>query len=510
MSSYSLGIDVGTTAVKAILLSENRIVYQTSAAHDLLSPHPGWAEEDAGQWWRNAIRVVRETLAAVPDAREGIRAIGVSGMVPAIVLLDEKGEPLRNSIQQNDARATGQIERLKRELDQEKLFAATGGFTNQQHALPRLLWVRECEPEIWPRIESVLGSYDYLNYKLTGVRALEINWAVESGLYDIRKREWIAEQLDLLGLPSDVFPQVKESAERIGVVSEEAAALTGLAAGTPVIAGSADHIASTLAAGIIDQDELLIKFGGAGDILYCMNEIRPAPELFFDYHVYPGKYLLNGCMASSGSLVKWYSNELLQDESPDLFARLDREAEQVPPGSDGLVVLPYFLGEKTPIFDPEARGVLFGLSLAHKREHIFRAILESVIYGFRHHLEVIHGLGYEPKRILATNGGAKSKFWCQIAADVLNAEIRSYPSHPGSALGVAFLAGKSEGVYERWEQIRDFLTDYRDYKPSPHRAAIYDKAYAIYRELYMRLKPLFASIGKLYDGAAESREEQPK
>ncbi|WP_027092785.1 FGGY-family carbohydrate kinase [Cohnella thermotolerans] len=507
MSSYALGIDIGTTAVKAILLSEDRIVYQTSAAHDLLSPRHGWAEEDAGRWWSNAVRVVRETLAAVPDAKDGIRAIGVSGMVPAIVLLDDRGEPLRNSIQQNDARATEQIERLKRELDQEKLFAATGGFTNQQHVLPRLLWLREHEPELWPRIATVLGSYDYINYKLTGVRALEINWAVESGLFDIRRREWLGEQLAMLGLPQAVFPAVKESAEVIGGVSAEAAAMTGLKAGTPVIAGSADHIASTLAAGILDQGELLIKFGGAGDILYCLNEIRPAPELFFDYHVYPGKYLLNGCMASSGSLVKWYSNELLQDESPDLFARLDRAAERVPPGSDGLIVLPYFLGEKTPIFDPEARGVLFGMSLAHKREHLFRAILESVIYGFRHHIEVIHGLGYEPKRILATNGGAKSKFWCQIAADVLNADIRSYPSHPGSALGVAFLAGKSAGVYERWEQIRHFLTDYRDFRPDPERAAVYDKAYAIYRSLYTQLKPLFASVGQLYDGKATHREE---
>jgi len=509
MSSYSLGIDIGTTAVKAILLSEDRIVYQTSAAHHLLSERHGWAEEDAGEWWGNAVKVVRETLAAVPDARDGIRAIGVSGMVPAIVLLDERGEPLRNSIQQNDARATEQIERLRRELDQERLFAATGGFTNQQHVLPRLLWLREHEPRLWPRISAVLGSYDYINYKLTGALALEINWAVESGMFDIRKREWIGEQLELLGLPEGAFPPVKESAERIGVVSEEAAATTGLRPGTPVIAGSADHIASTLAAGILEQGELLIKFGGAGDILYCMNEIRPAPELFFDYHVYPGKYLLNGCMASSGSLVKWYSNELLQDDSPDLFARLDRDAERVPPGSDGLIILPYFLGEKTPIFDPEARGVLFGLSLAHKREHIFRAILESVIYGFRHHIEVIHGLGYEPQRILATNGGAKSKFWCQIAADVLNAEIRSYPSHPGSALGVAFLAGKSEGVYGSWEQIRDFLVDYRDFKPDPSRAAVYDKAYAIYRKLYAQLKPLFAEVGAMYGDSADRQEEQP-
>lgn len=498
MAAFSLGIDIGTTAVKAILLSKDRIVYQTSAPQQLLSLQHGWAEERADQWWLNTVAVVRKVLEAVPEARSGIRAIGVSGMVPALVLLDERGEPLRNSIQQNDARSVEEIEYLKSELNQEELFRSTGGYTNQQHVLPRLLWIRKHEPDLWDRIVTVCGSYDYINFKLTGVRSLEINWAVESGLFDIREQCWLMEQFETLGLPSDVFPKVKESADIVGYVSAEASEATGLNAGIPVIAGSADHIASTLAAGIIEEGELLIKFGGAGDILYCMNEIRTAPELFFDYHVYPGKYLLNGCMASSGSLVKWFSGELLRDESPGLFAELDLAAEQLRPGADGLIVLPYFLGEKTPIFDPEARGVMFGMSLSHKREHIFRAILESVIYGFRHHIEVIRGLGLEPKRILATNGGAKSRFWCQIAADVLNAEIRSYHSHPGSALGVAFLAGISTGVYRDWKEIESFLQEYRDFAPQPEHTAVYDRSYAVYRTLYESLKPLFPEVNRLY------------
>ncbi|MBW4081179.1 FGGY-family carbohydrate kinase [Paenibacillus sp. S150] len=498
MGLYSLGIDIGTTAVKAILLSEERIVYQTSAVHDLLSPQLGWAEEDAGRWWSNTLQVVREVLQAVPDAGAGIQCIGVSGMVPAIVLLDEQGEPLRNSIQQNDARAVQEIEEVLSALDQKALYAATGGCTNQQHILPRLLWVRKHEPEVYARIATVCGSYDYIAYKLTGIRSLEINWAVESGMFNIRTREWLEEQLPLLGLAAACFPKVSESGEIIGSVSDEAAAITGLRPGIPVIAGSADHVASTLAAGIVAPGDLLIKFGGAGDILYCMDEIRPDPQLFFDYHVFPGHYLLNGCMASSGSLVKWYSHQFLRNESPELFKELDEEAEKLRPGSDGLVILPYFLGEKTPIFDPEARGVMFGLTLSHTRGHVFRAILESVIYGFRHHIEVMDGLGYRPARIMATNGGAKSRFWCQIAANVLNSEIRSYPAHPGSALGVAFLAGKSAGLYKQWEQINSFLTEYRDFIPDPKQVKVYDKAYLIYRELYTNLKPMFSQANELY------------
>lgn len=498
---YALGIDIGTTAVKAILLSRDEIVYQTSAPHNLLSPQIGWAEEDAELWWSHTVRVVRDVLAAVPDAADGVASIGVSGMVPALVLLDRDGRPLRNTIQQNDARAVAEIEEVRQAFDQAELFERTGGYTNQQHVLPRLLWVKRHEPDVWDRVETVLGSYEYINYKLTGAFALEINWAAESGMFDIRRRAWLTEHMEMLGATEKMFPPVRESRDVVGFVSAEAAAATGLRAGVPVIAGSADHVASTLAAGIARPGELLIKFGGAGDILYCMNEIRPAEQLFFDYHVYPDTYLLNGCMASSGSLVKWFSQDILRDASPELFRSLDRDAERVKPGSDGLIVLPYFLGEKTPIFDPEARGVMFGLSLTHGREHIFRAILESVIYGFRHHLEVLRELGCEPTRVLATNGGAKSRFWCQIAADVLNCDIRSYPGHPGSALGVAFLAGKTAGLYERWEEIDRFLSDARDYRPIPEHVRVYDRTYAIYRELYGQVKPLFAKVGSLYTEA---------
>ncbi|MBD2844345.1 FGGY-family carbohydrate kinase [Paenibacillus sp. IB182496] len=501
-----MGIDIGTTAVKAILLSERDIVHQSSATHSLRSPQVGWAEEDAEQWWANTLRVVRETLEAAPEAAGQIAAIGVSGMVPALVLLDGDGRPLRATIQQNDARAVQELEEVRDALDQERLFARTGGYSNLQHVLPRLLWVRRHEPEIWARTRTVLGSYDYINYALTGVRALEMNWAVESGMYDIRTGEWLDDSLALLGADPELLPPVRPSGEIIGAVTEAAAAQTGLTAGIPVIAGSADHVASTLAAGITEPGELLIKFGGAGDLLYCMDEIRPDPQLFFDCHVFPDAYLLNGCMASSGSLVKWYAEQMLQDNSPDLFRRLDEEAARVAPGADGLIILPYFLGEKTPIFDPQARGVLMGLTLSHTRGHIFRAVLEAVIYGFRHHIEVLEGIGCRATRVLATNGGAKSRFWCQIAADVLGTEIRAYPGHPGSALGVAFLAGKTAGLYRDWKDIERFLTEYADYRPIPAHTAIYDEAYAVYRELYPLLKPQFERVNALYRDRTEAAQ----
>lgn len=497
---YTLGIDIGTTSVKVIMISsEGKIFDETSVPHDLISRHPNWAEEDADIWWDNTVTALKRLKEAHPDEMKDIKCIGCSGMVPAIVMLDENDRPVRKTIQQNDARAVEQIDRISGTLDQDRLYQRIGGKTNQQHVLPRLLWVKENEPEVWEKTVCVMGSYDWITFMLTGVKSLEMNWAVESGAMDIRTHEWLTQELAQFGISADLFPKVNPSMSVVGYTREAWEAELGIPCSTPVIAGSADHVASTLAAGITKKGDLLIKFGGAGDILYCVDEIETSEQLFFDYHIVPDKYLLNGCMAASGSLVKWFTKDIIHQDTPDVFDKLDAQAKVVPPGSDGLVILPYFLGEKTPIFDPTARGVMFGLTLSHTNGHIFRAILESVIYGFRHHVEVLREMGYEPERIMATNGGAKSKFWCQIAADVLGQTVISYPSHPGSALGVAFLAGMSIGVFHDWEEIRGFLTDYRVFNPNPEAVEIYNRSYQIYRNIYKQLKPSFAAVQKLYE-----------
>jgi xylulokinase len=499
MERFVLGIDVGTTSVKTVLVSgEGVLVDEASASHDLISLHTGWAEEDADKWWRNVRKTLRELSSRHPEAVSGAACIGVTGMVPAIVMLDENGAPVRNTIQQNDARSVEEIDFLKERIDQEDLYEKTGGFTNQQHVLPRMLWVRDHEPEAFARMAHVLGSYDYIAYKLTSALSIEMNWAAESGLFDIRKKEWLTDQMEAFGFRPEWFPKVNASMAVIGHVTEQAAAETGLRAGIPVIAGSADHVASTLSAGIINEGDLLIKFGGAGDILYCTEEIATSPKLFFDYHIVPDRYLVNGCMAASGSLVKWYLGDILRNYGGQTLRDLDEEASKLPPGSDGLVILPYFLGEKTPIFDPLARGMIFGLTLSHTRAHIFRACLEAVIYGFRHHIDTIREMGFRPAHIIATNGGSKSRFWCQIAADVLGETVTAYSSHPGSSLGVAFLAGMAAGVFTNWEQIHLFLKDPKVYEPDGAAHAIYDKSYQIYRALYPATKASSEALAKLY------------
>lgn len=500
MGKYILSIDIGTTSVKAALLSEDyRIVTQQSREHHLVSPHPGWAEEDANIWWENTKYVIQAITSSYPNEARNICGIGVSGMVPAIVLLDRAGNVLRKTIQQNDARAVNQIARLQVELDQKELYQRTGGVTNQQHVLPRLLWLQENDSMVWGSVATIFGSYDYIVYKLTGERSLELNWAIESGMYDIHQNTWISSQFEKYQLNPEIFPPVQDPGNIVGTVKSHLCQELGLPANTEVIAGSADHVASAYAAGIVAPNDLLIKFGGAGDILFGTDEKKTNEKLFFDSHVIPGQYLLNGCMAASGSLVKWYVKDLLRAENdPQIYQRMDQAASAVPPASDGLIVLPYFLGEKTPIFDPIARGVIFGLTLSHTTGHVFRAILESVIYGFRHHLDEMKAMGYCPNRIYATDGGAKSALWCQIAADVLGHEIVAYPGHPGSSLGVGYLAGMSVGVYKNWEDILQFLKKEYRYTPNTHNFEIYNNAYEIYRNLYEQTKPLLPMLNSIY------------
>lgn len=500
MERFVLGIDIGTTSVKAVLISSaGELTDEVNAPHDLLSLFPGWAEERAEDWWENVQTTVKELISRNPETMKKVECIGVTGMVPAIVMLNENGEPIRNTIQQNDARPVKQIEDIISKVDQDQLYELTGGFTNQQHVLPRMLWVRENEPEVFSQLAHVLGSYDYIVYKLTDQLSVEINWAAESGLFDIRKREWLTDQMEAFDFKPEWFPQVNPSMSIVGKITLKASEATGLKEGIPVIAGSADHVASTLSAGIINQGDLLIKFGGAGDILYCTEKIVTSPKLFFDYHIVPERYLINGCMAASGSLVKWYLGDILDSYSGETLKKLDEEAMKLPPASEGLIILPYFLGEKTPIFNPLARGMIFGLTLSHTKAHIFRACLEAVIYGFKHHIDVVEEMGYSPVHIIATNGGSRSKFWCQIASDVLGQTVRAYPSHPGSALGVAFLAGMSVGVFSDWEQIHLYLQDYSVYEPNLEATAIYQKSYKIYRNLYLQTKDSCKDIAGLYE-----------
>lgn len=493
-SKKLIGIDIGTTATKVIIIDdEGHILGEVQNPSTLISKKATWAEEDPSQWWDNVIICIPKLLKQTKVDPAEVCAIGVSGMVPTLILLDEQGNVLRNSIQQNDARSSVEIDYFKEHLDEQSVFERTGSAITQQSIGPKLLWLKKNEPEIFKKAKLVMGSYDYINYKLTGAVGVEKNWALESGLYDLYTKDWIAEITSLSGIKSEMLPAIRDSSEVIGHLTNEVAQLLSLKAGTPVIAGSADHVSSAFSAGVRNPGDLLVKLGGAGDILLTLNELKLNAKLFMDYHLIPDQYLLNGCMASSGSLIKWFQQYF--SEHLD-YKELDTLASKIEAGSEGLFVLPYFIGEKTPIFDPLARGMFWGVSLQHTRAHFFRAIVEGISYGFLHHVKIIEEMGQVIKRVRVTNGGAKSFLWKEITCDVLGLPLEIVDQHPGSSLGVAFMAGIQTGVFDSWDEIEKFIHVKTIVQPDLKKHALYTKLYPIYREIYEVNKDLFHKVNK--------------
>lgn len=490
---YVLGVDVGTTALKAVALErEKGIVAQAEMPHELLSAQAGWAEEDPERWWTTTIESIRQLLKVIPA--ESIEAIGVSGMVPAMVVLDASGNPLRLSMQQNDVRAHVEVDELRADVDLKEFLGITGCMPNQQSIDTKWRWLKRHEPEVVERAAHVCGSYDFIVYRLTGHYSLEENWAAESGFYNVVQHGWHLPYLEHAGITPDLLPPVHQPIEVVAGISSEVARMTGLLPGTPVVAGSADHVAAALASGLTQNGDILLKFGGAGDILYCDSRPDPDPHFYFDYHDIPGLTLINGCMASSGSLIKWFSNTLAEGMSPK---DLDVEAQAVEPGAGGIIALPYFLGEKTPIFDPAARGVFAGLMLHHTRAHLYRAILEAVCYGFAHHLELLNEAGRPIQRIVAADGGSRSALWMQIAANVVNLPVQVVAGEAASALGAAYVAAMGVGMFSEWSDIIRFISQGPVYYPQEAIVPRYRKGFVLYRELYTRLQSYLPELSQL-------------
>jgi xylulokinase len=458
MNGLLLAIDVGTTATKCLLLDAGRgVVAEYERPVALSSTRPGWAEEDPRSWWANVLELVREAVAGAGS--RPIAAVGVTGMVPAVVCLDAGGRPLRAAILQNDARADHEIAGLREALAGAGVLQRTGSPVTQQSVGPKLLWLRRHEPGVLARTASVCGSYDFVASRLTGTAAagvVEANWALESGLYDFRAGAWAPDICRACGVDPGWLGPVVPSGSVVGAAAAEA--VPGLA-GVPVL-------------------------GGAGNILAATTEPVVDERLYLDHHLVPGGWVPNGCMATTGSLVRWFQREIAAGAP---LESLDAEAADAGAGAGGLVLTPYFLGEKTPLNDPLARGIVVGLHLGHRRGHLFRAVLEGVAFAFRHHVDVLRELGVRAERVNLTGGGASSALWRQIIADVLALPVVRRDHRSGAALGAAFAAGMGAGVLGSWSDITRLAGPGETTAPDQRTAARYDELYAVYRSLYPAL-----------------------
>ena len=482
--SCVLGLDIGTTSTIGILIRlPDQVIATASRPVTLSSPHPGWAEEDPRQWWSNVAAIARELMAQVEAAE--LKAIGVTGMLPAVVLLDEKGEVLRPSIQQSDGRCGAEVEALKREIEGAAFLKRTGNGINQQLVAPKLRWLATHEPETFARIATIFGSYDYVNWKLTGIRAVEQNWALEAGFTDLASHRIADDLVALAGIPRPALPQRSVSHQILGRVTAEAARETGLPAGVPVVGGAADLVASALGAGVVSRGDVLLKFGGSVDVLIATEKAAPDTRLYLDYHLVPGLYMPNGCMATGGSGLNWLVGTFGGGRTHREF---DAVAADVHAGSDGVAILPYFLGEKTPLHDPEARGAFTGLTLSHGIGHLWRALLEAYAYAIRHHIEVLTEIGHATETYFASDGGSGSDIWMQIVADVIEAPVQRLSGHPGSCLGAAWTAAIGAGLAQDWMGVTRFVSKGEVMRPDPKNADAYRTGYARFRDLYRRLR----------------------
>ncbi len=497
MDNYLIGIDIGTSSVKTILCDakRNKIIFSASSEHKLSSPQPGYSEENPHDWWSGTKKTLKNVLGNLEIKNFKISGIGITGMLPAFVLIDKNGEVLRPSIQQNDARVSNEIEFIKKKINPETYYKISGSSLNQQMISPKILWMQNNEPDTYEKTAKILGSYDYINYKLTGIFSIESNWALESGLYDIVEEDWSNTILDILGIKKTLLPQINSPCTVIGSVSPEAAKEIGFEflKGVPVIAGVADMISSAFISGIKKPGDVLIKLGSAGDITTVSNKLIVDKRLFLDYHPVPGKYCLSGCMASSGSLLRWYKEQFFL-ESQYSYKDLDKKIKDIESGSRGIVILPYFLGEKTPIFDQKARGVIFGLTISHNRFDLYRSVLESIGYGFLHHLDVFTEIGLSTNNLIASDAGASSEIWVQILSNIFGKNISTLNINPGSSLGAAFIAGMACGQYNSWDQIDKFVKVSKTFYPNRNEHSKYQKYYKIYRKLYKNLKENFIEL----------------
>jgi xylulokinase len=490
-----LGLDIGTTSTIGVLIRpHDQTLALASRPVALRSDHPGWAEEDPEQWWANVGEIVRELMRSSDASPADIAAVGVTGMLPAVVLLDSAGRLLRPSIQQSDARCGAEVDELRAEIDETAFLAKAGNGVNQQLAAAKLRWIERHEPEVFARIATVFGSYDYINWRLTGERAVEQNWALEAGFVDLKTHAIDDRLVALAHLPRAAVPRKVASHEILGAVSRQGAAESGLEPGTPVIGGAADHIASALGAGVVRAGDVLFKFGGSVDILTATDRARPDPRLFLDYHLKPGLFVPNGCMSTGGSALNWFARQFASGEAEaarkaglSLHQWLDRLAEARPAGSDGLIITPYFLGEKTPIHDANARATIDGLTLSHDIGHLWRALLEAYAYAIAHHVEVMNDIGYKTERFMVSDGGSASRIWMQIVADALQRPVQRLAGHPGSCVGVAWAAAIGAGLASDWSAISAFVRLADRIDPRPQAAEAYRRSYRRYREIYPRL-----------------------
>ncbi|MBN8657171.1 MAG: xylulokinase [Anaerolineae bacterium] len=494
--AYFLGIDTSTTSSKALLIDEKgEVIAVASNPHTLQTPKPLWSEQDPREWWEAVAASIKSVLEKAGISGERVGAVGLTGQMHGLVLLDNAGNVLRPAILWNDQRTQSQCDEIHRIIGKEKFIRITGNVALTGFTAPKILWVKENEPDVYAKAKHVLLPKDYVRLKLTGTYAMDKADGAGTVLFDLNARDWSDEVLSALDIPRTWMPKTFEGTEFTGYVTEEAAALTGLKVGTLVAAGGGDQAAGAVGVGAVEPGIVGLTVGTSGVVFATTPSalIEPEGRLHAFCHAVPGMWHFMGVMLSAAGSLQWYRDTLAPNVS---FDDLLKEAESIPAGSEGLQFLPYLSGERTPHPDPLARGAFIGLTLRHSRAHMTRAVLEGVAFGLKDSFTLIQNAGLgKITQVRASGGGTKGALWRQILASVLEAELVTVNTTEGGAYGAALLAGVGAG---QWNDVasacKACIRITGSTSPIEKEAEVYRKSYAIYQELYPALKSSFEKM----------------
>jgi xylulokinase len=495
-----LGIDVGTGGSRAVLINDRGdIVSAATVDHvPFTSPKTGWAEQDPDDWWRAAAGAVREVLSRDGARAEEIGGIGLSGQMHGAVLLDNWEEVLRPAIIWCDQRSDVQCQNLTRDIGAERLIELTCNPALTGFTLPKMLWVRDSEPDLWRQVKTILLPKDYVRLKLTGDMATDVADASGTLLLDVAKRKWSTEMLSYVGIRESSLPRVFESQEITGSVSQAAAEATGLRAGTPVVAGAGDQAAGAVGVGIVKPGSVSATIGTSGVVFAASNAptLDQKGRVHTFCHAVPGRWHVMGVTQGAGLSLRWFRDQfgVVQKDGRDVYELLTEEAARAPVGAEGLLWAPYLMGERTPHLDPNARAALVGLTVSHHRAHIIRAILEGVAFSLRDSFEIFREMNVPVETIRLGGGGARSKLWRQIQADIYGQEVETVQAEEGAAYGVALLAGVAAGVWPSVDAACEAVVRVRErIAPNPVAVSVLNRQYSGYRALYPALRAIMSA-----------------
>lgn len=506
--SLLIGIDIGTSSSKGVLCTpEGEVLAQATISHDTSFPRPGWAEHDPDAiWWDEFVAICRQLTSGKHSAAD-IGGVAVSAIGPCMLPLDAEGRPLRPAVLYGiDTRATAEIAWLNDRCGADHILDLGGMALSAQTVGPKITWLRNHEPDIYGQTAMVHSSSGYLVYRLTGEHVIDHHTASYfCPLFDHQRRDWHDQFCDEV-IEIDHLPRLGDASDVAGAVHARASAETGLPIGTPVTFGTIDVAAEALSVGVTDPGDMMLMYGSTMFLLSLVDQPIPDPRMWTMAYSLSERNVVAGGMATSGLITQWFRDvaatdlsQQEQDGGESAYAQLAAQAAAIEAGSEGLVCLPYFAGERTPLHDPDARGMFAGLTLRHTRGHLFRSILEGTAFGARHNLEVMAEMGAAPARTIAVGGGTQSDLWLQIVSDVTGLTQQVPTRTVGASFGDAFLAGLASGILPGPEAIAEWVTIDREIVPNEAHRARYDTHYDIYRALYENTKEEIHRLGRPVD-----------